>query len=302
MDMNGISTDAGAGQDGALPHVAQHVRILLVDCDTTSLMSLASQFEQQLYKVTTTESAKIALALFQERSNYYDVVIADICMQEMPISEFVEKVHNQRMNVPIILTAEEYLTEDLAREAMANNVCYFMSKPPSHRDLLNVWIHVPRVTGEMPALSNMTNYFETENNDGGDMTNYIEMKNDDGSKGGAAGYQEQNNLHRKVKNKQIAENPNSSNQAQEEDAHNAKKPRLTWTPDHDDKFLQAINMLREHGAQPQKILSLMNVPGLTARVIGSHLQNDGQLKNSILNAEIHKTEKAVFESAEGKPP
>lgn len=45
MNMNGISIHAGAEKDGA-----QSVRILLVGHDTTLLMSLGSQFEQQLYK------------------------------------------------------------------------------------------------------------------------------------------------------------------------------------------------------------------------------------------------------------
>lgn len=50
MDVYGISTHTDAKNDGVLPCVAQYVLILLVDHDTTSLMSFASQFEQQLYK------------------------------------------------------------------------------------------------------------------------------------------------------------------------------------------------------------------------------------------------------------
>lgn len=48
MDING--TSACAGKDEALSCVAQSVNILLVDHDTTSLMSVASQLEHQLYK------------------------------------------------------------------------------------------------------------------------------------------------------------------------------------------------------------------------------------------------------------
>ncbi|KAK1380760.1 hypothetical protein POM88_027504 [Heracleum sosnowskyi] len=268
MDVNGISTHAPDGNDGALPCVAQYVHILLVDHDTTSLMSIAYQFEQQLYKVTTTETAKSALALFQEQRNRYHIVIADICMPDMGISEFVEKLHGQNMTVPIILISEE-LTNDAAREAFGDGVCYVYSKPPSHRDISKVWLHIPRVTGELPPLS--------------DMTKYIDIEEDGSSTGGSAGNQKQNNLNMKLDNtdresvkrkkNQIVENPNSSNDAdQEEDSHNAKKPRLTWTPYLDDKFLQAINVLGERGARPKTILSLMNEPGLTPRHVASHLQ------------------------------
>ena len=46
--MNTISTHTE--KDGVLPCITQFVHILLVDHDKTSLMSLASQFEKQLYK------------------------------------------------------------------------------------------------------------------------------------------------------------------------------------------------------------------------------------------------------------
>lgn len=230
-----------------------------------------------LISVTSTESAKIALALFQEQNNYYDIVIADICMPEMGISEFVEKLHGQRMTVPIILIAEE-LTMDLAREAIGYGVCYVFSKPPSHRDISNVWQHIPRVTGEMPALSDMTNYIDIEK---------------DGSSDAAAGNQNPNNLNMKLDNtdrervkrkkNQIAENPNSSNDAQEEDGHNTKKPRLTWTSYLDDKFLQAINIIGERGARPKRILRLMNEPGLIPRHIASHLQKYRRQRRQSLN-------------------
>ncbi|KAK1380837.1 hypothetical protein POM88_027581 [Heracleum sosnowskyi] len=275
MDIN--SSSSSAAKEGVSPCLSQSIRILLVDHDTTSLMSLASQFEQQLYEVTSIESAKIALLLFQERNNYYDIVIADISMPEMGIYEFVEKLKDQRMTVPIILISEE-LTMNLAREAIGHGVCYVFSKPPIHRDISTVWLHIARVTGKMPALFDKTNSIN------------MDTKCNPSS---VARNQKQKNLKLKLintdkekmkrKKNPTAENFSSSSDTKKEDAHNSKKPRLTWTPDLHKKFLNALNTLGEQGAKPKTILRLMNEPNLTPGQVNSHFQNYRNGKRQSLN-------------------
>ncbi|KAJ8438292.1 hypothetical protein Cgig2_003755 [Carnegiea gigantea] len=51
-----------------------------------------------------------------------------------------------------------------------------------------------------------------------------------------------------------------------------KRPRLVWTSDLHNRFLEAINAIGYHRAFPKKILQYMNVPGLTRENVASHLQ------------------------------
>ncbi|XP_074374690.1 two-component response regulator ARR12-like [Apium graveolens] len=270
MDMNGSS--ASVENNEAISCVAQFVNILLVDHDTTSLMSVASQLEHQLYKVTSTESAAVALSLFQEQIYYYDIVIADIGMPEMEISEFLEKLHAHRMTIPVILIVEES-TMHSVMENLSERVCYCFPKPPTHCDISNVWTHVCRVTGNMPSSSEKTKNIDIDRdyNPSSALVNQnqknLKMNND------------KNTLKRK-KN-QIEETSNAS-------SDNSKNPRLSWNHNLHQKFMQALRVLGEHGAKPKAILNLMNEPNLTTRHVKSHLQNYKNNKDQFLNLEKGK--------------
>nr|XP_043622940.1 two-component response regulator ARR1-like [Erigeron canadensis] len=51
-----------------------------------------------------------------------------------------------------------------------------------------------------------------------------------------------------------------------------KKPRVVWTKEMHQKFLEAVAKLGHDKAFPKKIVELMNVPGLTRENVASHLQ------------------------------
>eukprot|EP00741_Cyanophora_paradoxa_P008494 tig00001336_g8219.t1 len=50
------------------------------------------------------------------------------------------------------------------------------------------------------------------------------------------------------------------------------KRRLVWTPELHQRFVAAVNILGVHCAAPKAILQLMNIDGLTAEHVKSHLQ------------------------------
>lgn len=52
----------------------------------------------------------------------------------------------------------------------------------------------------------------------------------------------------------------------------AKKPRLVWTPELHNRFMNAVNHLGIKNAVPKTILQLMNVEGMTRENVASHLQ------------------------------
>ncbi|KAK1420170.1 hypothetical protein QVD17_21544 [Tagetes erecta] len=51
-----------------------------------------------------------------------------------------------------------------------------------------------------------------------------------------------------------------------------KKPRVVWSKEMHQKFLEAVAQLGDDKAFPKKIVELMNVPGLTRANVASHLQ------------------------------
>ncbi|KQK07188.1 hypothetical protein BRADI_2g33650v3 [Brachypodium distachyon] len=72
-----------------------------------------------------------------------------------------------------------------------------------------------------------------------------------------------------------------------EEENSTKKPRVRWTRELHDKFVEAINRLGTGTDQvvPRRIFSMMDVDYISRKSIGSHMQNfiedDAFLKNSI---------------------
>ncbi|XP_024992485.1 two-component response regulator ARR12-like [Cynara cardunculus var. scolymus] len=58
----------------------------------------------------------------------------------------------------------------------------------------------------------------------------------------------------------------------EENGNVEKKPRVVWTKEMHQKFLDAVAQLGHDKAFPKKIVELMNLPGLTRENVASHLQ------------------------------
>ncbi|EYU40815.1 hypothetical protein MIMGU_mgv11b023746mg [Erythranthe guttata] len=126
----------------AVPTPFRGVRVLLVDNDTLSLLNMASELEDYSYRVTTTELATVALSILRERTDHFDLIMADTNMREIDFFKFIENVHLIK-NLPIILMAKES-NKDTVKEAMEKGACFFLEKPISSKTLKNVWQHVYR--------------------------------------------------------------------------------------------------------------------------------------------------------------
>ncbi|KAL8147250.1 hypothetical protein AgCh_004829 [Apium graveolens] len=218
-------------------------------------MFLASRFKEQQYQVTTAESASGALAIMEKRNSNFDVVIADLDMPRMAIYEFVRKVHHQSMTTPVILIAED-ITSQLLMEATGNGVSFLFSKPPSDSEIMYTWQHVGRVTGQLPALTDITSSFDGEECGGTGIGR--------GCRGAAINL----NLRNVITS---VEEHNS----REEFCCNPKRSRMTWTAPHQGEFLKAINIMGEQEARahPNSVFGMMKDPGLTNIDVSSHLQN-----------------------------
>ncbi len=111
-------------------------RILVVDDELTIRKSIQKRLEKEGYEVTSADNAKDALQLFQENS--FDTVISDIRMEEMDGLELLQRLQDQRRDIPIIMvtgapsldTAQEsikagaydYITKPIEREILINTV------------------------------------------------------------------------------------------------------------------------------------------------------------------------------------
>ena len=123
----------------------------------------------------------------------------------------------------------EDISMESASEALGNGVCYIFGKPPSHRDISTVWQHIPRVTGEMPGGSRSIEGAARDRKLRNSKGKLIDTDID--------------NKKRTMKN--TVDNSKFSNDSEETDGHNPKKPRITWTSYLHQKFLRAINILGE---------------------------------------------------------
>ncbi|KAI3467043.1 hypothetical protein Pfo_023706 [Paulownia fortunei] len=126
----------------AVPTPFRGLRVLLVDNDTASLLDIASKLEDYSYRVTTTELATVALSILQERTDRFDLVMADINMPEIDCFKFIKSVQLIK-DFPIILMSSEF-KKDMVEEAMIKGACFFLKKPISSKNLKNVWQHVYR--------------------------------------------------------------------------------------------------------------------------------------------------------------
>jgi len=64
----------------------------------------------------------------------------------------------------------------------------------------------------------------------------------------------------------------SHQSSSDEEERPMKKPRLVWTPELHNRFMNAVNHLGIKNAVPKTILQLMNVEGMTRENVASHLQ------------------------------
>lgn len=138
-------------------------------------------------------------------------------------------------NVMIVMSANGETSVVL--RGITHGAVDYLLKPVRIEELRNIWQHVVRKKQTQPHLSDERDE---------------ESKEDKGS-GGKEG-------KRKIKGQEEVEGGSS------------KKPRVVWTVELHQQFVNAVNQLGIEKAVPKRILDLMNVQGLTRENVASHLQ------------------------------
>ncbi len=101
--------------------------ILVVDDDDSVLEFITFLLSSKGYKVYSCKSANEALSLINN-NGYINVVLSDIRMPEISGLELLERINNQKNNIPVILMTA-YADLEMAIEAIKKGVHDFINKP-----------------------------------------------------------------------------------------------------------------------------------------------------------------------------
>ncbi|XP_028786481.1 two-component response regulator ORR26-like [Neltuma alba] len=256
----------------SVPSFAQGLKILLVHNDTLSIINLSSMLEKYSfraynseridYAVTVTDEAKAAVSMICDpEESQFNLVMAKDNMPDMDILSFLHIMLDKYIPV-IFICSGEY--DDVTWKALAEGSCFFLEEPILFQDLKYVWQHVyhtrvnlAKKTDKENCVNKVHGTLDDRKCLGQEKRKRLEMNFDS------------NHLTAFMEQDEIEDTERKENY----DEHAEKRPRIVWTPELHQKFLDAINVLSDrNNIRPKAILEQMNVPNLTARQISSHLQ------------------------------
>ncbi|KAL1832181.1 hypothetical protein ACET3Z_001832 [Daucus carota] len=151
MEVNHLGR--GVKRDGSGLIVSTCARILLVDHNPVALVHNASLLQDQLFDVTTANSAARALKYLESRNGLYHIVMADFHIADMNIYEFIDGIRDQCFRgMPIIMVAEDD-PMDLGNEALQKGASYFIRKPLTPMVVSNLLKHIVPKTWGIPDVT-----------------------------------------------------------------------------------------------------------------------------------------------------
>ncbi|KAL2929897.1 Two-component response regulator ORR24 [Bienertia sinuspersici] len=241
------------------------LRVLLVDDDTICLKLMENLLKKCNYRVTTTNQAKDALRILKENKKKFDIVISDVEMPDMDGIKLLQLV-GLEMNLPVIMLSA-YSDTKRVMQGIRNGACDYLVKPVRIQELQNIWQHVVRRNKFIPSLHRATGnaagttaLTAARSNASQDV---MHNNNDNKGKGIQENSADENNEDDDDDEEGVRDN---------DDPVTQKKPRLFWSVELHQKFVDAVNQLGLDKAVPKKILDLMDVEGLTREKVASHLQ------------------------------
>ncbi|KAI4377194.1 hypothetical protein MLD38_014865 [Melastoma candidum] len=252
---------AGMRDEGSRDLFPAGMRVLAVDDDSTFLKVLEKMLSDCKYHVTTTNDGATALRLLRENRNSFDLVMSDVQMPEIDGFKLLETVVFE-MDLPVIMLSS-YGDTKLVMRGVYHGASDYLVKPVRMEELKNIWQHVLRKNFNSKAKNDCPNLDKVDDREVGVVSNV------------AASGDLPGNLtkRRKEQNDDDDEDEDSEDGGQEnEEPSSQKKPRVVWSVELHQKFIDAVNQLGLEKAVPKKILDIMNVEGITRENVASHLQ------------------------------
>ncbi|KAM7255035.1 hypothetical protein ACFE04_020276 [Oxalis oulophora] len=234
------------------------LKVLVVDDDITCLMILEKMLRRCSYHVTTCSQAIVALSLLREKKGFFDVILSDVHMPDMDGFKLLEHV-GLEMDLPVIMMSADGRTCAVMK-GIRHGACDYLIKPIREEELKNIWQHVVRKKCNKD-VEHSSSFDEIDRHKrGNDEAEYASSMNEL-SEGVSKAQKKRNNCKEEDDCELDNEDPSSS-----------KKPRVVWSVELHQQFVNAVNQLGIDKAVPKRILELMNVPGLTRENVASHLQ------------------------------
>ncbi|XP_043805610.1 two-component response regulator ARR14 [Manihot esculenta] len=238
---------------------ATGISILVVDCDTTCLTIASKMLHTFGYKVMTATRATDALSILQERQHELDLVLTEVHLPDMDKYELLETMGEISCLPIVVLSADN--NENAMLGCLFKGAVFYLLKPITMNDVKSLWqFSYMKTPGEI-APSGGSKCFQEESPENGSIEASECLSFSDAWE----------QIAQKGKRKEL-EDIDKDKGDDSVKSTVPKKPKLIWTNELHDRFLQAIRILGIDSAHPKKILKHMNVPGLKKENISSHLQ------------------------------
>ncbi|XBI68313.1 hypothetical protein VPH35_047530 [Triticum aestivum] len=236
-------------EDAAEDKFPEGLRILVVDDDRVCLTVLEALLRRCKYQPTTVMDAKTALRMLMAGKQQFDLVITDVRMPDMDGFKLLELIRLE-MDLPVIMLSVD-CDKKVVMKGIEHGASDFMVKPVCTHELKNIWQHVQRWRNPK-AISHISDHDSD--------VQRVQPATADKSK-----------LSRNKRN--VGDDSNKHNESTCVSTTH-RKPRVTWTIQLHNKFLEAINQIGLDRAVLKKVLELMNVDYLSTENIASHLQGN----------------------------
>ncbi|XP_060168948.1 two-component response regulator ARR2-like [Lycium barbarum] len=208
------------------------------------------------YEVTKCNRAEIALSLLRENKNGFDIVLSDVHMPDMDGFKLLEHI-GLEMDLPVIMMSADD-SKDVVMKGVTHGAYDYLIKPVRIEALKNIWQHVVRKNKHEWKDNNFDQSGSVEEGD------RQQKPSEDVDYSSSAN---EGNWKNSKKRKEEEEDTEDR-----DDQSTLKKPRVVWSVELHQQFVQAVHQLGIDKVVPKKILELMNVSGLNRENVASHHQ------------------------------
>ncbi|KAL2486880.1 Uncharacterized protein Adt_31636 [Abeliophyllum distichum] len=232
--------------------------ILVVNDDFTCCNIVAEMLEHCTHEVLHTGRISDALEMLWDRKDRLELVLTNAHRLESDEFDIIQCIQD-RFNLPTILMSPDKMK--IASNGQEFIVAAYIVDSLSRNDINNLWQSalekvkankvVDELEGNFQERSMAYNVFEADNNSPS-MSEPTRVQ------------------HKRKREEDIS--ISEQHEGGKDESNNKKKPRMMWTREMHQKFLEAIEILGPENAVPKKIVEIMNVPGLTRENVASHLQ------------------------------
>ncbi|XP_051200674.2 two-component response regulator ORR24-like [Lolium perenne] len=240
------------------------LRVLAVDDNRVCLRVLAAVLRQCNYKPTVVMDGMTALKMLREEGEeQFDLVITDVHMPNMDGFQLMEII-GLEMDLPVIMLSVNG-EKATVYKGIKHGACDYIVKPVDINDIRNIWQHVVRKNHVA------VNYNSSESDDAAQRVGKPAI-----AEGGA-------------KSKKCSKQKRTDREGSDENRESRsvrtirKKPRVSWTGDLHNRFLEVVNRLGIDRAVPKAILQMMNVHNLSRESVSSHLQKYRLYLNKLID-------------------